>query len=431
MNSFRRKDGDGEEGGVEMPAEPDLAPAELVHPGELLRGNVNLIAKAPDKRSTQMIFEIASAGAADWYALGTARAPFHLHVDTRRILDGSYEFRIESRSVKGRSSYSERFGPFVIDNTPPSVSITSPRDGEIIQNAVEFVASVSDDVSGVGRVELTYTEEGEWHELGQLEPSGDEVRGVWLVEHCAPGECRLRARAFDRAGNEASHVITVEIARPPEPELEPELEPEPEQSEPQAPTPPRIPPVPSSEAVRRFGDIPGWDWKKPASTETKTQLASEPLAKAKPEPTPAPRPSPEVEPNPPDGGVAWTWKSPAPESPLPSPEHEIEPGQTSEDEAPSPAPPPVADERDTEPAATEEEGGELVSFPLGARGWNLWELSELVEEAPDQNPIEREERRQVLYHLREHTGMDGRIPQEFDDLISDVFRSLLEGEQRD
>src|SRR5659263_471805 len=90
--------------------EPEVAnppaAAELVDPGEFLRGCINLIARTPDLRSTQMIFELATAGSSDWRALGTTRAPFHLSVDTGLFDDGSYELRIESVTAEGQSVYS-------------------------------------------------------------------------------------------------------------------------------------------------------------------------------------------------------------------------------------------------------------------------------------------------------------------------------------
>jgi hypothetical protein len=51
-----------------------------------------------------------------------------------------------------------------------------------------------------------------------------------------------------------------------------------------------------------------------------------------------------------------------------------------------------------------------------------------VEEAPGQDPARQEERRQILYHLREHTAVDGRIPPEFEELIYEVFGDLMPGD---
>ena len=86
-----------------------------------------------------------------------------------------------------------------------------------------------------------------------------------------------------------------------------------------------------------------------------------------------------------------------------------------------------AEKEEKPEAAGGEEGGSVVNvnFPRAARGWDIWELSELVEETPGQDPARQEERRQILYHLREHTSVDGRIPSEFESLIYDAFGELI------
>ena len=508
----------GEPVEVEIANEP--AAAELVDPGKYLRGHVNLIGRAADVRSAQMIFEIASAGSQEWRAIGTARAPFHLPLDTRQFVDGNYELRIESVTTAGHSVYSPRLGPFVVDNTPPAVEIVKPRAGETLRGRSELLVSVVDEVSGVERVELGYTEAGEWRPLAEQEPDAGEVRGFWQTEACEPGGCQLRALAFDRAGNESSHVIGVTI-EPPVPTSAPEPEPpSAERGLEQAESSERAPHLPSTRAGGRFGEIPNWDWQR------REPEPGEIAASAKPEPEAgesAAPPDRENEALPPAAaakkGVAWHWKAPAPEpaptpptetksqapeSPLQSgtelaPESEEAPEQATEPEPeaaepvpgrgdvselepapepgekPKPEPAPEPDEepepvpepgekpepeparepeekpepkpairliepveaeqapgkeerQEPEPAEPAAEGGRLLSFPRGARGWDIWELSELVEEATGQDPVRQEERRQILYHLREHATVDGRIPPEFEGLIYETFGDLMPDE---
>ena len=431
--------------------------AELIDPGRHLRGRVNLIARAADSRSTQMIFEIAAEGSDEWRALGTARAPFHLPVDTRQLVDGIYELRIESLTAGGQSAYSRRFGPHTVDNTPPSVAIVEPHEGDTLKGWVELVAEAKDDTSGVARVELSYTEAGEWRLMAELEPQGSEVRGFWQTDECSPGACRVRATAFDRAGNEASHMVAVTVAPAP-PQSEPMIEkaaparaPEPVRSKPSSARPP------SSEAAGRFGQVPNWDWKRPARAEPVESGAEsappEPIAEQQSPKTVGAEVSavgvPEPKPEPVAKGVAWRWKAPqASEEPEPEPEPKPEspleatpaaairlveslqaeePEAGSEERVETGAP---AQERLKEPAAASgvEEGGSVVNFPRVARSWDIWELRELVEEAPGQDPARQEERRQILYHLREHTAVDGRIPPEFEELIYEVFGDLMPGD---
>ena len=424
--------------------------AELIDPGEHLRGRVNLIARAADVRSTQMVFEIVAAGSGEWRALGTARAPFHLPVDTRQLVDGSYELRIESLNAAGRSTYSRRFGPYTVDNTPPAVAIVQPHEGEALEGWAELVAETRDETSGVVRVELSYSESGEWRPLAELEPQDGEVRGFWQTDECSPGACRVRATAFDRAGNEASDVIAVTIEPAPlqpEPateEVAPALAREPVRSKPSRARPP------SREAAGRFGQVPNWDWERIARAEAadnKQESASaepvsvDPKASAASAPRPIPQPV--------SKGVVWHWKgAQASEESPPAPktaadaEPDLDP-ESERDAAIRPVEPPraneptevlgeerPAEEGNKEAAAVSgvEEGGSVVNFPRAARSWDIWQLSQLVEGTPGQDPVQQEERRQILYHLREHTAIDGRIPPDFEGLVYEVFGELIQGD---
>jgi hypothetical protein len=452
------------------------AAAELIDPGDLLRGRINLIARTPDLLSTQMVFELAKAGSSDWHALGTTRAPFHLPVDTAQIDDGSYELRIESISAEGKSVYSHPFGPYVVDNTPPTITIATPAAGETLQDRAELVVEVADDASGPALVELSYNEGDEWITLARLEPEEGKVRGFWQLAECRPGSCRLRATAFDQAGNEVSEEITVTIAG--QASSEPKHVSEPES----------IPSRPPSPAANRFGQVPSWDWKRRQSSgaERAGSAASEPAEEAKAHP-------PSAEPDSPSGAkakpagapapkervkksAAWTWK---PTSPRPEPEAGVqpepgeEPAVRSKAEKEQPAAPgreaekkhepeqeqERAPEEQAEPAEQKpaqavhlvesapseerakieqenekeppdsgvEEGARVVdvNFARAAHGWDIWALEALVEDTPGQDPAREEERRQTLYYLRQHASVDGHIPPEFEDLIYELFGELM------
>ena len=471
---IRARDGSGNlslVGPLEVEIANAPAAAELVDPGEFLRGRVNLIARTPDLRSTQMIFELAKAGSSDWRALGTTRAPFHLSVDTGLFADGSYELRIESVTAEGQSVYSRRFGPYVVDNTPPAITIAKPAQGATLEDRAELVVEVADDASGPALVELSYNAGEEWITLAGLEPEEGRVRGFWQLSECRPGSCRLRAAAFDRAGNEASEEITVTIVAPAA--SQPERAPEPESTPPSQPRAAAVPTRPPSAAVAgRFGQVPSWDWKRlrPSGAEPAASAASSPGDEesvpqpiAEPSETAAPKEQARK-------SAAWTWKPSAPRSepareteerpepepklePKPEPDSELKPERELESEpedrvelAEEQTAPdlrlvdPAADDKQEE--ATEksddkaadtgsEDGGRLVNvdFARAARGWDIWALSALVDDTPDQDPAREEERRQILFHLRQHTSVDGHIPPGFEDLIYEVFGELMPGDE--
>ncbi|MGD0167220.1 MAG: hypothetical protein ABSC51_08025 [Gaiellaceae bacterium] len=431
------------------------AAAELVDPGEFLSGWVNLIARAPDRLSTQMVFEIASSGSEDWRALGTARAPFHLPVDTRPLVDGVYELRVELLSAGGQSAYSRSHGPHIVDNTPPTVEIVQPLEGDELRDWVELVANAADETSGVARVALSYSEGGEWRSLAELEPEDGEVRGFWQTEDCHPGRCQLRATAYDRAGNGASHIIAVTIAATP-------LEPEPARSATSGSEPEGVQvrsARPSSQASARFGAVPNWEWERlaPKPPEEAEQVGVEAQERLEPTVEPVSQPIAAAE-RPTKTSIAWSWKAPALESEQTlekTREPETKPDSTSAQQRGDVPQQPrrairLAEPLQVEDAGNEEQGkteggseeardkekpdqtgaappqgGRLVSFPRAARGWDIWELGDLVDETPRQDPMREEERRQILYYLREYSTMGGRIPPEFEDLIYETFGDLM------
>jgi hypothetical protein len=53
--------------------------------------------------------------------------------------------------------------------------------------------------------------------------------------------------------------------------------------------------------------------------------------------------------------------------------------------------------------------------------WNVWELERVLRERDDSD----EERRSLLHDLRDHAGVDGTLPPEFDELVRESFGSMV------
>jgi hypothetical protein len=96
------------------------------------------------------------------------------------------------------------------DTTPPSISITAPASGAVVQGNVTFAASPSD-ASGIARVEF-YSDSG--HYLIATRTSSP-----WSISWATDpwvknGYQTLVARAYDNAGNMSESSVTVTVDNP-------------------------------------------------------------------------------------------------------------------------------------------------------------------------------------------------------------------------
>ncbi|NOZ67934.1 MAG: hypothetical protein GXP46_01490, partial [Deferribacteres bacterium] len=105
----------------------------------------------------------------------------------------------------------------VRDGTPPAVSIVSPGSGGRYSSAVDITAVVSDNASGVGRVEYRL-DSGPWRLLPVSDPSAGRYSTVWEPAGLSDeGSHTVSVRAIDRAGNvsaPAGTSFTVEFIPP-------------------------------------------------------------------------------------------------------------------------------------------------------------------------------------------------------------------------
>jgi hypothetical protein len=241
----------------------------------------------------------------------------------------------------------------------------SPTADDTLTGIVALEAEVADPASGIAWVRHEWSSDGEeWHELPR---DADGV--LWQTAEVTDGQYRLRVRAADRAGN-------VGVSSPVRVRVENELE-VPEDELEQLDEVAAEPAEDTEESPTRFGPVPDWFETEPGEAE--------------PEPEPEPEPPTLV--------------------PVPEPE-------TLPEREPEPEP-------ELEPAAHEELAPTVVAFPRGSRSWDLWELDRLVEEHADDDPLATEERRAVLYYLRDHAALDGSIPDGFEAVVQETFGDLL------
>ncbi|HEV2835346.1 MAG TPA: Ig-like domain-containing protein, partial [Pyrinomonadaceae bacterium] len=107
--------------------------------------------------------------------------------------------------ARGAGSVSRIGFPASGDNTPPTVSITSPTDGSLVarKSTVTINASASDNV-GVTRVEFLV------NGTLQCTDTATPYSCNWRVPGAPNKNYQLQARAFDVAGNSATSA-TVQV----------------------------------------------------------------------------------------------------------------------------------------------------------------------------------------------------------------------------
>ena len=180
-------------------------------------GTVTLNLRAGDAGSGprhRRTYQYAHAGPGDWTPTPSAW-------DTTLVTDGKYDLRAKATDVAGNQATSAVIAGVLVDNLPPTVSISSPADGAWIStltpDPATITAAASDLGSGVARVELfqcsdtsTACATGTWQSLGV-----DAAPGPYTVSWPLPGDGTrgLKAVATDKAGRQASAAIAVKVDR--------------------------------------------------------------------------------------------------------------------------------------------------------------------------------------------------------------------------
>ena len=78
-----------------------------------------------------------------------------------------------------------------------------------------------------------------------------------------------------------------------------------------------------------------------------------------------------------------------------------------------------------EPLVVPEPSPEPVGAPRSG-GWNLNDLQHAVDSAGEASVEQAEEWNTYLYFLRGHAAVDGSLPAQFDGLVEDVFRTVVD-----
>ncbi len=187
--------------------------AEAPAPGDRAAPTVSITAPADGATVSGMVALAVEAAddvgvtQVDYFANGapigsSEAAPFGATWDASAAVAGDYTLAAVARDAagnEGRAEIAITVDSAVVDETPPTVSITSPSEGAQVSGMVRIVAEASDDNS-LAKVEFLV----DGAELGEVTSAPYEI--TWPATE---GAHTLTAKAVDAAGNEASAQVSV------------------------------------------------------------------------------------------------------------------------------------------------------------------------------------------------------------------------------
>jgi hypothetical protein len=185
--------------------------AELVDPGTVLHGTVDLSANVSDVASgiASLTYQASPAGADQWTDVPASW-------DTTSVEDGLYDFRVVVSDRAGNTTASTAIQERRVDNTSPGVQITAPVGYVNAAAANPYTVGATSPDSDVASVEFFRCEDssadcstGGWVSLGV--DASAPFAASWNLD--ADGNRALKALAVDAVGNVTNTVVNVTIDR--------------------------------------------------------------------------------------------------------------------------------------------------------------------------------------------------------------------------
>ncbi len=172
-----------------------------------LSGPVNITATASDDEALDRVeFLINGTQIASLTA-----APFSTTWDTSNLPNGDYNIRAVAFDQAGNStpdSVTVTLQGGLDDTTPPTVSITSPADGQQASTPVNITADASDDLSLRSLAIII-------DDALVADLNAPPFAFSWDASGAPPGPHTITARATDAAGNSADDTITITLTDAP------------------------------------------------------------------------------------------------------------------------------------------------------------------------------------------------------------------------
>ncbi|MFQ5859638.1 MAG: Ig-like domain-containing protein, partial [Anaerolineae bacterium] len=188
--------------------------ASIVNPvdGSAVAGSVAIQVDAADDRDAAgtLTVEVSIDGGA-WQAATykSGSGYYELDWDTTAVTDGSHS--IDARATDSVANTTNAAQVTVsLDNTAPSVSMTSPAEGATVSGIIDVTADASDATGGVAQVEFFL--DGSTS-MGVDSDGSDGWSVTWDTTTAGNGSHTLTATATDAAGNATTSVpVTVTVS---------------------------------------------------------------------------------------------------------------------------------------------------------------------------------------------------------------------------
>ncbi|MCD6507482.1 hypothetical protein J7M22_12780 [Candidatus Poribacteria bacterium] len=179
-----------------------LSPAS----GDVISGDVQIIGTAEDPTLTNYVLEYRKASGGDWKVIenvassGVREGALGVW-DTRRVEDGRYQIKLTGYDDNGY--FSSISVNLIVDNTPPTLDLASPSDGEVVPGATETrIEGTAWDIN-FERFTVEYStdiESGKWLPIAlSKSPVRDGILATWNTSGIS-GKCLLKLTAADKAG---------------------------------------------------------------------------------------------------------------------------------------------------------------------------------------------------------------------------------------
>ena len=177
----------------------------------LLSGpNVSVIAEATDNIDVTNVAFFLDGSTSPFAETTDAASTFEVNLDTTLVSDGPHSLSAKAYDTAGNAGTSASL-PVKVDNTPPTVSVTSPSDGTTVSGNITLAAQATD-VNGIASVDLGYISSTT---LAFVRLATDTVAPFSTsvnTQTLPNGPVQFVAKAIDKADNEITSIpVTVTI----------------------------------------------------------------------------------------------------------------------------------------------------------------------------------------------------------------------------